>query len=494
VLAAGIALAVTVATGVFAEYQNRIVHHQGARAKVSEQLGLVRAQLEGNITSNIQLVRGLVSVITTQPAMDQEQFSKIAGGLVGEHSQLRNIAGAPGMVISLMYPVEGNEKAIGLDYRKNEKQREAALRAVASEQMVLAGPVNLLQGGQGFVGRFPVFVEKQSGDRHLRGLVSAVVDTERLYAASGLTAPDLPLRIAIRGQDATGEHGRVFFGDPGIFTDDPVTSQVSLPSGSWQLAAIPADGWLTTPDNAWQIRSVILLAGLLVILPILIAGYLNDIRQTHIQEINRRQGQLQRLSQRHKLALETSKIGVLEVNLDTWEITWDARIRELFGLADDVTRITRETWTDAVHPDDLAQAAEEFDAAISTGGDYNSNFRIRSGDGTTRWVRSIGAVHSGIDGTRVLIGVVWDVSADVELNASLLAAKQSAELRNQELEEARALMERNSLHDSLTGLPNRRFLDKMLIDSAPGKKGHRVAAYRSRPVQADQRHARTCSR
>jgi diguanylate cyclase (GGDEF)-like protein/PAS domain S-box-containing protein len=470
VLAAGIALAVTVATGVFAEYQNRIVHHQGARAKVSEQLGLVRAKLEGNITSNIQLVRGLVSVITTQPDMNQEQFSKIAGGLVGEHSQLRNIAGAPGMVISLMYPVEGNEKAIGLDYRKNEKQREAALRAVASEQMVLAGPVNLLQGGQGFVGRFPVFVEKQSGDRHLWGLVSAVVDTERLYAASGLTAPDLPLRIAIRGQDATGEHGRVFFGDPGIFTDDPVTSQVSLPSGSWQLAAIPADGWLTTPDNAWQIRSVILLAGLLVILPILIAGYLNDIRQTHIQEINRRQGQLQRLSQRHKLALETSKIGVLEVNLDTWEITWDARIRELFGLADDVTRITRETWTDAVHPDDLAQAAEEFDTAISTGGDYNSNFRIRAGDGTTRWVRSIGAVHSGIDGTRVLIGVVWDVSADVELNASLLAAKQSAELRNQELEEARAQMERNSLHDSLTGLPNRRFLDEKLNGGAAGTR------------------------
>ncbi|MCY0152522.1 CHASE domain-containing protein [Hoeflea alexandrii] len=287
VLAAGIALAVTVATGVFAEYQNRIVHHQGARVKVSEQLGLVRAKLEGNITSNIQLVRGLVSVIATQPAMDQVQFSKIAAGLVGEHSQLRNIAGAPGMVISLMYPVEGNEKAIGLDYRRNEMQREAALRAVASKQMVLAGPVNLLQGGQGFVGRFPVFVENQSGDRHLWGLVAAVVDTERLYAASGLSDLNLPLKIAIRGQDATGETGAVFFGDPGIFGDEPVTSQVSLPSGSWQIAAVPAGGWSTTPDNAWQIRSVILLAGLLVILPILIAGYLNDIRQTHIQEINR---------------------------------------------------------------------------------------------------------------------------------------------------------------------------------------------------------------
>ena len=49
VIAGSIALAVTVATGVFAEYQNRIVHLQSSHAKVSEQLGLVRAKLEGNI-------------------------------------------------------------------------------------------------------------------------------------------------------------------------------------------------------------------------------------------------------------------------------------------------------------------------------------------------------------------------------------------------------------------------------------------------------------
>jgi len=405
--------------------------------------------------------------------MDQAQFSKVAAGLLGKHSQLRNIAGAPGLVISLMYPVEGNEKAIGLDYRSNDVQREAALRAVASEQMILAGPVNLLQGGKGFIGRFPVFVESEYGGRHLWGLVSAVIDTERLYAASGLTALNLPLRIAIRGQDATGEDGDVFFGEAGIFADDPVISQISLPTGSWQIAATPANGWTSTPENAWQLRFLILLAGLLVILPILIAGYLNDLRQTHIQEINRRQRQLHRLSQRHQLALETSKIGVWEVNLDTWEISWDTRMRELYGLNDDTTPITTDTWEQRVHPDDLRQAAQECDTAIATNGAYNSNFRIRTNETTARWVRSIGAVHTGTDNSRFLVGVVWDVSADVELNATLLVAKQSAELRNHELEEARAQMERNSLHDSLTGLPNRRFLDEKFIDNPTG---HPVSA------------------
>ncbi|MGJ8571880.1 MAG: bifunctional diguanylate cyclase/phosphodiesterase [Hoeflea sp.] len=473
VIAGVIALVVTIATGVFAEHQNRIVHHQKETAIVSEQLGMVRAKLEGNVNSNIQLVRGLVSVIAAEPNMDQAQFSKISAGLLGKHSHLRNIAGAPGLVISLMYPVKGNEQAIGLDYRKNEKQRAVALQAVASEQMILAGPIDLVQGGQGLIGRFPVFVENSGGGRYLWGLVSAVIDVDQLYLESGLIEADLPINVAIRGENATGEDGHVFFGDPEIFNDQPVTSLVSLPSGSWQIAAVPAEGWSSTPDNAWQMRFLILLAGLLVILPISIAGYLGDLRQIHIQEINRRQNQLQRLSQRHRLALDTSRIGVWELNLNTSEMSWDSRTKELYGLSDSFEPITMETWSSALHPDDRLQAESAFNDVLAAGSSYNINFRVCAHDGATRWIRSVGAVHDDIGGQRYLVGVNWDVSADVELNARLLAAKHGAELRNNELEEARAQMERNSLHDSLTGLPNRRFLDEKLLHRTTG---HQVTA------------------
>ena len=75
---------------------------------------------------------------------------------------------------------------------------------------------------------------------------------------------------------------------------------------------------------------------------------------------------MQRLSYRLNLALNTSKIGVWELNLDTLELTWDDRMRELYGIADDVETIGVEIWSSALHPDDRIRAEQEFDRAIST--------------------------------------------------------------------------------------------------------------------------------
>ncbi|WP_269583813.1 bifunctional diguanylate cyclase/phosphodiesterase [Roseibium sp. Sym1] len=468
--AVAIAFSVTIVAGIFAEVQNRSVHMQRARADVGEQLGLVRARLEGNINSNLQLVRGLVALIATQPDISQDQFGRISRSLIGKHSQLRNVAGAPDLVVSLMYPMEGNEKAIGLDYRKNEQQRAAAMRAVESGEMILAGPVNLLQGGIGFIGRFPVFTENDDGTRSLWGLVAAVVDAERLYADSGLTDPDLPIEIAISGRDADVSDKSVFFGDGQVLDESPVLSEIVLPSGRWQIAAIPKGGWSDMPENTWQVRSLIVIGGLLVILPIFVAGQLYDQRRGHMRELKRRQNQMEGLSKRLKLALDTSKIGIWELNLETGELTWDGRMRELYDIEDGRDTSDYTIWSECLHPDDREAAEKEYWDAISAGGMYHSDFRVILRDGSTRWIRAIGAVHTNNRDQRYILGVNWDVSRDIQLKTRLLKAKQNAEDRNRDLEDARALMEHHSLHDSLTGLPNRRFLDQHLLDEQSVRK------------------------
>jgi len=467
-LAAGIALAVTFAAGVFADMQNQAVHHQRERAFVSKQLGQVRARLEAEITSGIQLVRGLIAVIKLEPDLDQQRFSRIAQNLMGDEPLLRNIAGAPDLVISLMHPMEGNRAAIGLDYTKDALQREAAMRAVETGEMLLAGPIDLRQGGSGFVARFPVFLDEERTPETLWGIVSTVIDVDAFYAASGLDDENLAIDLTIAGKDATGVDGPVFYGSQSVLDADPVTATVSLPGGSWHVAATPRDGWSSSPPNAWLVRSLLFLAGLLVVLPILIAGHYYDRHRADLRELNRRERQLERLSQRLKLALDTSRIGVWEMDIETRKLTWDSRTRELYGIDADAPEPSFEECDAMSHPDDRAQARLVFEQAIASESRFENEIRIYDRKGVMRWVRTIGAVSRDAQGHTTVLGVNWDISQDIELKSRLMDANRKAELRNLELEDARALMEYNSLHDSLTGLPNRRYLDQRLAVGTDG--------------------------
>jgi two-component system, sensor histidine kinase and response regulator len=260
----GLLAGVLVFAAYFGERLNDERHASQARAEVQYRLTVVRDRLEGNLNSDLQLVRGLLGVIALHPQLDQRQFETAVRPLFSGRTQLRNIAVAPDMVIRLMYPLRGNEKAIGLDYRATPSQFEAAERAMQTQQLVLAGPLQLVQGGTGLIARLPIFLPDDHERQRFWGLVSAVIDADRLFAASGLHDAELPIELVIRGKDARGPTGDVFLGRPELFDANPVLANIPLPHGSWQLAAVPRSGWPAHADNFFALRLGFVLIGLFI--------------------------------------------------------------------------------------------------------------------------------------------------------------------------------------------------------------------------------------
>lgn len=283
------------------------------RNRVLREASVVRAKLEGAILANANLVRGLTASIITEPDMDQDRFVQLASHLFKEGDLLRNIAAAPNFVISMMYPVKGNEKAIGLNYLEVKDQASAAEMAKKTRQLVLAGPMNLVQGGRGLIGRIPVYIPVPDSDagassEQFWGLVAAVIDVDKLYQQAGLDNPKNYIQVALKGKDGTGEVGPLFYGSESVFEDNPVLTRVRLPYGSWEMAAIPTKGWHVPLINQVALWAGLLLIELLVLIPLIKNARLLNERQAIIRDLEQSQ---QRLEQQAKSLTELAKREII---------------------------------------------------------------------------------------------------------------------------------------------------------------------------------------
>ncbi|MBI4808074.1 MAG: PAS domain S-box protein [Nitrosomonadales bacterium] len=364
---------------------DRMNHEQHAAAErlaAESGLGHIRSRLEVNLHGDVQLVKGLVSLIATRPHITQNEFARAAKPLFEGGSNLRNIGAAPDMVMRMMYPMAGNEKAIGLDFRKTPGQFETADRARTTGHLILAGPLKLVQGGNGIIGRLPVFVEDKHGSRRFWGLISAVIDADRLFQNSGLLDENNPLEIAIRGKDGRGSQGEVFFGRPELFDTDPVLADIALPNGSWQIAAVPRGGWPTQAENKRLLRTLLLVIGLLILLPLFaLARSLGAL--VHAQKrIVSEQGRL-------LATLEnTPNVAVQWYDRAGRVIYWNLASEKLFGWTS--AEVVGKTLDQIILTREQTQQFTELLRLVAETGDpqHQTDTEIRHRDGSARIISS----------------------------------------------------------------------------------------------------------
>ncbi len=230
------------------------------RIEVLNQVATLRARLEGEINSSLYLTRGLIANVAIHPEVDSDEFDALASEIIAVGRNIRIIGLARDNVITHIFPLAGNEAALGLDYATRPDQWPAIREAMERRSTVVAGPVELVQGGRAFVARTPIYTHGGLGG-HLTqhkpaywGMASIVIDIPSLFASAGIKPETDGLQIALRGRDARGAEGEMILGDPAVFAVDPVTQTVTLPNGSWQLGAHPIDGWGGETTVIWLFR------------------------------------------------------------------------------------------------------------------------------------------------------------------------------------------------------------------------------------------------
>ncbi|WP_339781143.1 ATP-binding protein [uncultured Marinobacter sp.] len=208
------------------------------QASLSETLFNLRGRLETELNARLHLTHGLAGYVRSGTTrIESESFQNFAADLGNSLTGIRSLQLAPDGIVSYLWPEESNRRAIGHNLLGDPDRRVAALKAIELQQLWVAGPLDLIQGGTALIGRRPIFVTNlESGVDYFWGFATVLIDLQTLLDEAGFG--DLPVdrQIALRGRNGLGAEGEVFYGSPAVFDGYNLNANISLPSGSWQIA------------------------------------------------------------------------------------------------------------------------------------------------------------------------------------------------------------------------------------------------------------------
>ena len=230
------------ATTVWLFEANRM---QSRRHAVADLTAQAADGIRENLNRSLSATYAMAAVIS-QSHGETHDFPQLAKEMLDLYPGVSCLQLARNGVISEIFPLAGNEKAIGHNLLDDTQRNKEAILALRTRSLTLAGPFDLLQGGKATVGRLPVFIKDEEGNEKFWGFSIALLRIDGFFKAANLQRVfqrDFNYRIS-RIHPNTQEKD-VFWSVGGPVTD-PVSQKITVPNGEWTLSVEPVEGWYST--------------------------------------------------------------------------------------------------------------------------------------------------------------------------------------------------------------------------------------------------------
>ncbi|MFK5971053.1 MAG: ATP-binding protein [Candidatus Marithrix sp.] len=334
------------------EYSEKQRFEQQSRSGVINKLSTIRANLEASLNSRLFLMQGLIANISINPDITQQEFTQIAKAALRHQIGIRSLNLARGTTVSHIYSTDGDFTMLGTDLMTISGLSNAIRRTIETGKTVIAGPMALSKKDTVFISTPPIFVNSldKPEEQYYWGLGMLLIDQKSLFTDAGLLNSSDSLQYAMRGKDGQGVTGGFFFGNADVFQQNPIIMTVSLPNGSWRLAAVPKNGWPNTaPISKWLWLIGIMLAlmtGILVFTVVNAPIKLKLAIDKATLELRQANNEIQRLEQQ--------RYEQLDVYNQTLELNVVERTHELSQALEHLKSTQREL----IHSEKMAAVGQ----------------------------------------------------------------------------------------------------------------------------------------
>lgn len=247
--------------------EQRRVQSERARVDsiVADRAHAIQSMVERALSSTYAL-----SAMVHQAGGQFSNFEGVASEMLSLYPGVTTLGLSPGGMVRQVVPLKGNEASLGFNQLKDPVQGKEASRAVETGKLTLAGPLNLVQGGLGVVGRLPVYLPgfPQTGASpsaaNFWGFVYVVIRLPEALASSGvaqLTDQGVAYELWRVQPDSQRRQTIAMSGSQPL--DDTVDREVLVPNGRWVLSAAPIQGWGDQAGLAFKVALGLLFSTLL---------------------------------------------------------------------------------------------------------------------------------------------------------------------------------------------------------------------------------------
>ena len=414
---------------VFALWQSlKSEERQEKDLKLTEQGLIFMDKIESDLLNRISAVERMASRWEVRGGTPEVEFREDAQHYYNDLPGFQAIEWVDkDYVVRWVIPETGNEQAINLDLAFEDTRRNFLGLAKEKKTPTMSPPIDLVQGGKGFLVYFPIFIDKE-----FDGFILMVIEMEQwlIYLAEQNMYDIEPITDY-----------SIFINDEEVFTKmqnseqmiyDEATISRQIYNDTFTIKHMAINEFVE--ENTSLLPDLTAAVGFFLSLLISFAIYLSQktnheswvahstksALELEISNHNKTESKMEDINSRLILATQAGGIGIWEWNIVTGHLKWNDIMFDLYDVSQNVLP-TYNTWKNSIHPDDVVRIESELNDSIEGHSSFYTEFRLLSINGEVKFIRTAAQIKRGTDGKPLLmIGVNWDITsskeAEIELN------------------------------------------------------------------------------
>lgn len=408
------------------------------RLKVKSETEYLASAIEADLRNRIPSIQRMTNEWKFHSNITKEEFTTYAKAYMADVPGFQALEYVDkNYFVRWIEPLKGNEKALLLNLAFEKNRYSAMKKSYDTKSPSATLPVNLVQGGKGFLAFFPIFINDE-----FRGYILAVFRIQEWL--------DYVFNIKSKHKTVSDYKISVVFGDIPVYQHEGweslqknefnITVPAHLLDHTLYIHVRPTEDFIKRNRSELPLMTGVsgITLSLLVSLVIRLfqkasfEAWRTNIAKTDMEnEINERRKIEQELQQSLAsidLAVKAADTGIWTWDISTDKLTWNERMYTLFDIPSGITP-TYETWRNAVHPEDRQCAEHLLRKAVLGSAVFDTEFRIVLSDGNIRNIRAAATVINDSSGRALYVtGLNRDITQNRNAEEALKKSEEKVRL------------------------------------------------------------------